>query len=109
VTLNEFQVRALNTAIYTYPDYPFVALAEEAGEALGKLAKCARKQGVPVHEALHLVDKQEVAKELFDVLWNVACCAVELGYSLEDLAELGLAKLEDRAKRGVLNGEGDNR
>lgn len=81
--------------------YPFVALAEEAGEVCGKVAKAMRKYDP--------IDSRAVALELGDVLWQVAACANEIGYSLEQIAAMNLAKLEDRANRGVIVGEGDDR
>ena len=47
--------------------------------------------------------------ELGDVLWQVAACANEIGYTLREIADLNLAKLGDRADRGVIVGEGDAR
>ena len=81
--------------------YPFLALNEEAGEVTGKVAKAMRKGGP--------IDAGAVAMELGDVLWQVAACAGELGYTLSEIATMNLAKLGDRADRGVIVGEGDAR
>ena len=81
--------------------YPFFALAEEAGEVCGKVAK-AMRQGADLPE-------DALALELGDVLWQISACANELGLSLSDIADRNLAKLEGREKRGVIVGEGDDR
>lgn len=98
----EYQVEAHSFAAYgDREEYPVLALAEEAGEVVGKFAKALRK-GVPV-------DKEAVAKELGDVLWNVAEIATILDLDLEEVAMVNILKLKDREDRGVLLGEGDNR
>ena len=56
-----------------------------------------------------LEQKNEIAKELGDVLWYLATLATELDSHLGCIADSNLKKLEDRAKRGVLKGSGDNR
>lgn len=48
-------------------------------------------------------------KELGDVLWFVAHFAQRFGWSLDEVAQLNLDKLADRAKRNVIIGDGDNR
>ena len=108
MSLNEYQDRAQKYAAYQHaPEhhgvnlYPFIALTEEAGEVAGKVAKALRK-GDPI-------DGRAVALELGDVLWQVAACANELGYTLEEVATLNLSKLCDRSARGVIVGEGDAR
>lgn len=108
MSLNEYQERAEKYAAYQHaPEhhgvslYPFMALAEEAGEVCGKVAKALRK-GDPI-------DAGAVEMELGDVLWQVAACANELGVTLGEIATMNLAKLGDRADRGVIVGEGDAR
>jgi NTP pyrophosphatase (non-canonical NTP hydrolase) len=81
--------------------YPFFALSEEAGEVAGKVAK-AMRQGADLPE-------DALALELGDVLWQISACANELGLSLSDIACRNIRKLEDRAARGVIVGEGDAR
>lgn len=81
--------------------YPFLALAEEAGEVCGKVAKATRKR--------EPMDRTAVALELGDVLWQIAACAHEIGFDLDQVATMNLAKLGDRAARGVIVGEGDDR
>lgn len=53
--------------------------------------------------------KEEIKKELGDVLWYLAQIASELNLSLDGVAELNLQKLASRKKRNKLHGNGDNR
>ena len=79
-----------------------LGLVGEAGEFAEKIKK--------KHRTVPLVpDPKELAKELGDVLWYVARLATLYGYSMTQVMALNVDKLESRAKRGVLQGEGDNR
>lgn len=112
-TLLQYQLAAHNTAIYPEVGtggpqamaYLFLKLNGEAGEAGEKYAKLIRDKGGKGD----LNDREEVLKELGDVLWYVAMLADELNASLEDVAQMNIAKLKDRQERGVLGGSGDNR
>ena len=44
-----------------------------------------------------------------NALYGLSRVAAEYGYTLEQLAELNIAKLRDRAARGVIKGNGDER
>lgn len=118
--LNEYQLLAHKTA--DYPDvkvvdtkegvehyfnytYPALGLAEEAGEVAGKFAKAVRDNAGVIDEKR----KQEIVKELGDVLWFVAELCTSLGVTLEDVAQKNLDKLASRKERGVIHGSGDNR
>lgn len=108
MTINEYQKRALETAIYPNPIiYPTIGLVGEAGEVADKVKKVLRdKNGEFFKEPS---TKEEIMKEIGDVLWYCATLANDLGYSLEEVAETNIKKLSSRKKRGVLGGSGDNR
>lgn len=106
MNFSEYQKRANATAIYDSKFsilYPTLGLAGEAGEVAEKVKKIIRDNKSIIDE------KENVAKELGDVLWYVAAVARDIGYSLEAIAEMNIEKLESRKERGVLQGNGDNR
>jgi len=104
---NDYQDRASSYAAYKHEIYPFLGLAEEAGEVLGKMAKHIRKYG------LYDVDADQeipgLLDELGDTLWQLSECCSVMGYSLGFVAERNLRKLEIRQVAGTIVGEGDNR
>lgn len=120
---NEYQDKAIVTAVYPASVsviYPALGLANEAGEVLGKLKKRLRGDGMTVARANEAaaadffigLTEEELAgykSELGDVLWYLAALAEDLGIDLQDVAELNIAKLQDRYNRGVIKGSGDNR
>lgn len=84
--------------------YPVIALGEEAGEVLGKVAKFIRKSSDDEDGLRELVKK-----ELGDVLYQVAQTARQFHLGLEEIALDNKAKLEGRVERGTIIGEGDER
>lgn len=115
ITLNDYQNEAHGYAAYGDATmYPFTALFEEAGEVAGKLAKYQRKEQKNTpdfrnpDEATQVLRKV-LKKELGDLLWQVAACCVELGYTLEEVAHDNLDKLGGRKARGTIVGSGDER
>lgn len=44
-----------------------------------------------------------------NVIYELACLAKRQGFTLEQVAEINLAKLRDRAARGKIHGNGDER
>ena len=82
-----------------------LGLAGEAGETADKFKKIIRDRGGQIDEN----DRLEITKELGDVLWYASAIATYLGVSFDDVAQINLKKLEDRAKRDKLHGEGDGR
>lgn len=80
--------------------YCALGLTGESGEYSEKIKKLVRDGSL---------DKRLAVKELGDVLWYLTSSANELGYSLQDVAEINLVKLSDRKERGVLQGMGDER
>lgn len=108
MTFNEYQEKAQKTAIYPRDMatvYPALGLAGETGEVADKIKKVIRDHGGDFNEE----NRREIAKEMGDVLWYLAAMAGDLGYSLDDIAEMNLAKLASRQSRNQLHGNGDNR
>jgi NTP pyrophosphatase (non-canonical NTP hydrolase) len=107
--LNTYQQKARETAVYPNMGneftYPALGLVGEAGEVANKLKKVIRDNGGKLTDPV----KQDVASEIGDCLWYVAQLATEMGYTLEDIAQGNVDKLNSRKQRGVLTGSGDNR
>lgn len=85
--------------------YTVLGLNGEAGEVAEKIKKLMR-EGI---KELTEEDRQELKKELGDVFWYLANTAKELNFRLSEIASFNVEKLADRAKRGRIFGNGDNR
>lgn len=116
MNFNEYQKRALTTDVsgtgkttYHVNELPFLkqllGLVGETGEFADKIKKILRdKDGIMTDK-----DRAESVKELGDILWYLAVVSSYLGVELEDVARQNIKKLTDRAKRGVIKSQGDNR
>lgn len=108
MTLNEYQKKALETAVYPQEYkiiYPSLGLTGEAGECSDKVKKVIRDNGgVFTNE-----NRYEIAKEIGDVLWYCATLANDIGFGLETIGQMNYNKLHSRQVRGVIGGSGDNR
>ena len=109
MTFNEYQKKSRETVIYPDKDnnfiYPTLGLMGEVGEIAEKVKKIIRDGGGIVSEQ----KRQELKKELGDVLWYLAQLATEFNLDLNDVAETNIEKLQSRKERGVLGGSGDER
>ena len=111
MNFNEYQKEIVESRIVKkdkvidYLAYAALGLVEEAGETAGKLKKIIRDKNGVVSEK----DRQELVKELGDTLWYLTDMAYDLGVTLEQVATSNLEKVRDRANRGVISGQGDNR
>jgi len=114
MTLDEYQAAIVGfdtntTTQYDLHDGVYVekilGLVGEAGETADKYKKIIRDKASVISET----DRAELVKELGDVLWYVATLARYLGVSLDEVAALNVAKLADRQRRHLIQGEGDNR
>lgn len=104
MNLSEYQEFVAQTAVF--PEkykiiYPTLGMMGEAGEASEKVKKWLRGD--------RELDKQELLKEIGDVVWYVAAIAGDLGSTLQDVINANVEKLSSRRDRGVLKGSGDNR
>ena len=107
MNINDYQLGALETAIYPKEHkiiYPALGLAGEAGETADKVKKFLRGD-----YSLDSEHKKAIALEIGDVMWYCATLANDLGYSLEEVAQMNLDKLRSRNQRGKLHGNGDER
>lgn len=110
MTFEEYQKQALTTVISADDEFRdllhwVLGVNGEAGELAEKVKKIIRDKGGRVSQQ----DKEELAKEIGDVLWYLAVFANDLGYKFEDIARANLDKLQSRKQRGALQGSGDNR
>lgn len=81
--------------------YPALGLCGEAGEISEKVKKWLRGDKE--------LDKEALLKELGDPLWYITSLADDLGFTLQDVVDANIEKLNSRKDRGVLKGSGDNR
>ena len=109
MTFDEYQKQSTSTANYSdfIPPWVYLALglAGESGEVVEKIKKLVRNNGGKMTDA----DKQEIKKELGDVLWYMSQLCEQLDLSFDDVAQANIAKLQDRKARGVIKSAGDNR
>ena len=125
LTLNEYQRMAATTA--DYPDeykklYPLLGVIGEAGEYAEKILTsiCMLLNGSQIQEKIKKILRDHegnfdqdttllIIKELGDQLWYIAKAAGDLGYSLNEVANINLDKLFDRKDRNMIHGAGDER
>lgn len=111
MNFDEYQSASAITAIYPKQGtvlgltYTALGLCGEAGELAENVKKALRDdQGVITNER-----RDNLVKELGDVMWYAAQIANELSYPLAKVAQANLDKLSSRRERGVLQGSGDHR
>lgn len=103
-SFQEYQALAKTTAIYPEGSrvvYPTLGLCGETGEIAEKIKKHIRDGKE--------LDKEDLKKELGDVLWYLSALAGDLGIDLQDVALTNYLKLKSRKERNVIQGSGDNR
>jgi NTP pyrophosphatase (non-canonical NTP hydrolase) len=109
MTFEEYQKKSRETAIYPQAGnnfiYPTLGLAGESGEVAEKIKKVLRDDNNIVSSE----KKEELKKELGDVLWYLTQISTELGLSMEEVAAFNIEKLQSRKQRNILGGSGDNR
>ena len=106
---NDYQKKAWETAIYPNKGnniiYPTLGIGGETGEVLEKIKKILRDE----KSEISVEKKEELIKEIGDILWYIAALSTELKLNLNDIAEKNITKLSSRKERNQLHGSGDNR
>ncbi|EKD58785.1 MAG: pyrophosphatase [uncultured bacterium] len=109
MNFNEYQKESRKNAIYPAIGsnfyFPVIGLAGETGEVAEKVKKILRDKDGMVDDQ----SREEVKKELGDVLWYLSQIASEFDLSLEDVATGNLEKIKNRKERDMIHGNGDNR
>ena len=103
ITFSKYQKQTGKTAVYpeeTPLQYLALGVTGEAGEIADKIKKKERDGEL---------DREELSKEIGDVMWYLAQLASELDKDLSEVAQENIEKLQDRAERDKISGSGDNR
>lgn len=126
--LNEYQEKAMSTCMPSCENlsYMLLNLVGEVGEFSSKIAKAIRKEDVyiggqkdmkglsrlciyPHFMGQFLEWDEELMKEAGDIMWQLFGVFSAMGWTAEQVAAGNLEKLASRAKRGKIDGDGDNR
>ncbi len=105
---NQYQKEAFSTRIIKYDPsfiYSALGLAGESGEVAEKIKKILRDDGGVVTEE----KREEIKKELGDVLWYLSQLSADLNIEFNDVAISNIEKIKSRKERGQTKGSGDNR
>ena len=106
LTFNNYQKVARKTAIYKDGIfYPTLGLCGESVEVAEKIKKIYGDNDGIISE----YNKEQIVKEMGDVLWYIANLATDLNVSLEDVAKKNLEKIQTRQQKNLIHGDGDNR
>lgn len=109
MTLDDYQIAARRTLLPLGKQdqviHLLLGICGESGEIAEKAKKIVRDQGGDFSKW----DRDDIVKELGDLLWHMAVLADYFGISLDEIGEKNIAKLADRENRNVLRGSGDNR
>lgn len=117
MTLNKYQEKAMSTCMYSCENYSYMMLnlVGEVGELASKVAKDIRRGEASIEES-HLsynrpidweINRPRQAQEIGDILRMLAGLAKVYGYTLEEIAEMNLHKLQARKQAGTIEGNGD--
>ena len=126
--LNDYQNKAMSTCMDSSRNMSYMAmgLVSEVGEFAGKIAKAIRKGDVYIGSEANESDlhytigfitdpdrcrewESDLKHELGDIRCFAAVIADVMAWTLEEVAQENIDKLASRKKRGVIDGNGDNR
>ena len=122
--MNGYQEAAMKTCMRTCRNFSYMMLnlVGEVGELASKVAKDIRRNEVKIggtmcdNDLIPLTDEDvwwnrqdEYMAEAGDILWQLSGLCEVMGWRLEDVAKANLEKLASRKRRGVIEGNGDNR
>jgi len=104
VNFNDYQTKTATFRLDSYsPEACVMGLLAETGEVAAVFQKLIRGDFPPD------VAMTKLFKELGDVLWHISEIANDNNWTLQDIAQGNVEKLESRQLRNVILGAGDNR
>ena len=77
-----------------------LGLCEEVGELHGKMKRMLRD---------NTFNREDILYECGDILFYTTSISNYFDSNLQQIMEINMSKLKDRAKRGVIKGSGDKR
>ena len=98
-------MHGLTHPLFLEKAFGLVGEAGEFAEKLKKLLRDDKAKNLQIDEEA----RQEMLKELGDVLWYISALAKYLDKPLSELAADNLEKVLSRKTRGITLGSGDNR
>ncbi|WP_176581328.1 nucleoside triphosphate pyrophosphohydrolase family protein [Bacillus thuringiensis] len=103
--LNTYQRKALRTwNTDSHPDMRLLnagaGLCGESGEVIDMLKKAIFHGHGFNQSSEKTIDTHDIAKELGDILYYVSVASDELGYTLQEIAEININKLAKRYPEG---------
>lgn len=111
MNLNEYQQFTINSAFFTenknidFLSYLTIGISGESGELANKVKKIYRdKRGIVDNE-----DKEHLALELGDIIWYISVLAKKLGFTIDELLQMNVDKINRRIKNKTQEGSGDER
>lgn len=117
MTLNEYQNKAMTTCMESCDNYSYMMLnlVGEVGELASKVAKKIRKNEACIeHNELLFMNvygyenfDQELMLEAGDIAWQLAGLCKVMGWTLEEVCQANLYKLQARKQAGTIDGNGD--
>lgn len=116
--LDVYQKRAMTTCLESSrnPMYMLLMLCEEVGELQGKFSKNIRKGNIAINnnrlenlstEEFKVEFEDLVKKEIGDIMWGCAGLCSVMGWSMNEIGEINLDKLQARKSIGTIDGNGD--
>ena len=115
--MDTYQHEALKTLKHGSIGHLTNGLFAEAGEVAALFQKWNRKDPRYLSDQDDLFSingyseefRASLYKELGDVLWYTACLAEYFGFPLSSIAAHNIHKLQERQKKGTIQGNGDER
>jgi len=110
-SFDAYQETAAETAVFPRKSqletlmYLGLGLTGESGESAEKIKKLYRDYNGVITEEF----RDNLIKELGDIIWYASQIALELGVNFSEVAERNIEKLQSRMKQNKIQGSGDNR